>query len=55
MQAIILAMQKIGADLYFSEHHAAKRLSWGEPGAGYGFPVPQNARDNLVGDDRRFF
>jgi hypothetical protein len=28
---------------------------WLEPGRGYGFPVPNNIRDLLVGDDKKFF
>lgn len=54
VQALHLALQKVGLDLYLSSHHQARRLSWDEPGRGYGFPVPKNARDLLVGDDERF-
>jgi hypothetical protein len=54
VQALHLTMQKIGIDIYTSEYHATGRLAWEKQGAGYGFPVPKNARDVLVGDDREF-
>jgi len=53
-QAIWLTMQKIGSDIYFSDYHKTGRLYFETPGSGYGFPVPKNARDTLVGDDKRF-
>ena len=53
-QAILLTMQKIGTDIYFSDYHKTGRLYFEKPGSGYGFPVPKNARDILVGDDKRF-
>jgi hypothetical protein len=51
MQAVTLTLQKIGVDLYFSEYHKSGKLMWEAPGRGYGFPVPHNARDLLIGDD----
>ena len=54
MQALILTLQMIGARLYFSDYHKTGRLSFETPGSGYGFPVPMNARDLLIGDDARF-
>jgi hypothetical protein len=54
IQALVLNLQKIGADIYFSEYHKSGKLVWNEPGCGYGFPVPKNARDMLVGDDAVF-
>lgn len=51
MQAIILALQSIGADLYVSPYHAKSQLIWVTPGAGYGFLVPGNMRDMLIGND----
>ena len=54
MQAIILTLQKIGADIYFSEYHKLGKLVWSAPGRGYGFPIPTNARAMLVGDDAVF-
>lgn len=45
--------------LYFSDYHKTGRLKWpGDDieaaGGGYGFPVPRNARDLLIGIDKRF-
>ena len=54
-QAIALALQMIGAVIYTSEYHKSGRLMWEKPGGGYGFPVPQSARDLLIGDDANFF
>lgn len=51
MQAIFLALQKIGIALYVSEYHKNAQLVWPMAGDGYGFPVPGNARDLLVGED----
>lgn len=50
-QAIIIAMQKIGAELYTSTYHNAGHLRFEKHGSGYGFPVPKPMRDMLVGDD----
>jgi hypothetical protein len=55
MQALILALQMTGAAIYTSDYHKSGSLSWGDPGRGYGFPVPHGVRDMLVGDDARFF
>ncbi len=54
LQAAYIAQQMIGAELYTSQYHAEGRLRWGQPGDGYGFPVPKNIRGMLVGDDRKF-
>jgi hypothetical protein len=54
MQALLIAMQMIGTQIYTSHHHEAGRLEWLSPGLGYGFPVPNNVRDLLVGDDLKF-
>ena len=54
IQAIHLTLQMIGADIYFSEYHKSGKLMLDGPGKGYGFPVPKNARDLLIGDDARF-
>jgi hypothetical protein len=53
-QAILLAFQMIGADLYTSSYHKAGKLIFGTANAGYGFPVPSSLRTFLVGDDARF-
>jgi hypothetical protein len=54
LQAVHLAMQMIGADLYTSFYHEQGKLRWGKPGEGYGFPVTPSLRHLLVGEDRRF-
>ena len=51
-QALHIALQLIGAQIYASDHHASGRLMWLEPGKGYGFPVPDSIRDLLIGDDK---
>jgi hypothetical protein len=55
IQALELALKMIGAQIYTSDHHASGKLMWLEPGKGYGFPVTNNIRDLLVGDDKKFF
>jgi hypothetical protein len=54
IQALVLTLQMIGGRIYFSDYHKSGRLQFEKPGSGYGFPVPKNARDLLVGDDKRF-
>lgn len=54
VQALIATLQLIGMRIYFSEYHRSGRLRFEEFGRGYGFPVPKNARDLLVGDDLVF-
>ncbi len=51
LQALVLALEKIGAEIYTSAHHRSGALSGSSPGGGYGFPVPPNLRDLLSGDD----
>lgn len=55
VQALELALKMIGAQIYTSDHHASGNLFWEEQGRGYGFPVTNNIRDLLVGDDKKFF
>ena len=55
IQAFDLALKMIGANLYTSARHEDGRLIWLQEGRGYGFPVPQNIRDLLIGDDSMFF
>ncbi len=50
-QALIIAFQKIGADVYFSDYHKSGALAWDRPGRGYGFPLLSAVRDVAVGDD----
>jgi hypothetical protein len=54
MQALLFAMQIIGAEIYSSDYHKSGHLMWDAPGSGYGFPLTQNLRDLLTGDDARF-
>ena len=54
VQALLFAMQMIGAEIYASKYHEARQLIWLEPGRGYGFPVPNSIRDLLVGDDAMY-
>ena len=53
MQALFSALQKIGFELYASEANKSEQLAW-DNWKGFGFPVPANARDLLVGDDAKF-
>jgi hypothetical protein len=53
-QALVFALQMVGAEIYASDYHATRKIVWLEPGRGYGFPVPNGIRDLLVGDDARF-
>lgn len=55
LHALHLAQLKIGTDLYMSRYHAEGRMAWLKPWIGYGFPVPKEARELLVGDDARFY
>ncbi len=52
IQALLLGLQKIGAELHASDHHHAGRLVWTEPGQGYGFPVSRTIRDLLTDLDQ---
>jgi hypothetical protein len=51
IQAITLALQMIGAEIYTSAYHKSGSLKWSKQADGYGFPVTRNIRDLLVGDD----
>ena len=52
VQALVLALQMIGADIYSSSYHKSGKLVFDAPGRGYGFPVPSSLRDMLIGEDR---
>jgi len=54
MQALILALNMIGSEIYTSDYHKSGKLSSGESWQGYGFPVPNNMRDLLIGDDKKY-
>jgi hypothetical protein len=51
VQALFLALQKIGIEIYTSDYHREGQLIWFEANRGYGFPVTKNLRDLLVGGD----
>jgi len=53
LQALVIALQKIGIEVYTSDHHKNGKLSWDRPGHGYGFPVAAIVRDVLQGDDKQ--
>lgn len=52
VQAILLAMQMIGAELYFARPAGVQELKWLEKNGGFGFPLASSIRDLAVGDDR---
>ena len=54
VQAIVLALQTIGAEIYTSNYHKAAQLFFDEPGSGYGFPVVPTFRDLLQGNDAKY-
>lgn len=54
VQALLFALQMIGAIIYASQYHEKGNLQWLEPGRGYGFPVANSIRDLLIGDDARY-
>jgi hypothetical protein len=45
----------VGSEIYASSEHQSGQLTWTESRTGYGFPVPQNIRNVLVGDDANYF
>ena len=56
VQALLLALDLVGLHLYTSDYHHDGQLqpldaSW----VGYGFPVPYNLRDALIGEDAEYF
>ncbi|TVR07406.1 MAG: hypothetical protein EA385_12895 [Salinarimonadaceae bacterium] len=52
LQALVLALQMIGAEIYSSSYHRAGRLRAYDNEKGYGFPVASSLRDLLVGVDK---
>lgn len=54
VQALFIAMQVIGAEIYASDYHKSGNLFWDTPGNGYGFPVVPTLRDLLEGDDKKY-
>ncbi len=51
IQAIFLALQKVGIEIYCSKPAKRGDLIWHEPGGGYGLPLPKNLADLYEGDD----
>jgi hypothetical protein len=51
VQAVVIGLQMIGADVYTSSYHKSGNLMFEGPARGYGFPVPSSLRDLLIGDD----
>jgi hypothetical protein len=54
IQALVLALQTIGAEVYTSNYHNAGQLFFDKPGTGYGFPVVPTFRDLLQGGDAKY-
>ena len=54
VQALVMALQMVGVEIYTSHHHKSGRLRWLADGEGYGFPVSNNARDLLEGNDAKY-
>lgn len=54
VQALVHALQMIGAEIYTSRYHKEGWLEWLARNRGYGFPVTNNVRDLLIGDDEKF-
>jgi hypothetical protein len=50
-QALVLALQTVGVEIYTSTYHETGSLGWHESYQGYGFPVGANLRELLIGDD----
>ena len=55
VQALVVALQMIGAEIYSSTYHKSGDLRLDAPGNGYGFPVVSSIRDLLEGDDAKYF
>jgi hypothetical protein len=52
VQALLLAMQTIGALLYTARPPGMEDLQWLEKDGGFGFPLAPAVRDLAIGDDR---
>ncbi len=55
VQALDIALRMVGSEIYTSDYHESGNLFLEAPGRGYGFPVPANMRDLLIGDDKKYF
>jgi hypothetical protein len=45
----------VGSEIYSSGEHKSGKLSWARKWIGYGFPVPHNIRNILIGNDKTYF
>jgi hypothetical protein len=54
IQALLHALQMVGAEIYCSEEHRSGQLSWRDDWSGYGFLVPGNLRGLLRTDDKKY-
>jgi hypothetical protein len=54
VQALLITLGMIGAELYSSSYHKSGNLFWEKPGNGYGFPVVPTLRNLLEGDDAKY-
>jgi hypothetical protein len=52
VQALLIALKNIGAEIHASDAHRSGKLMWDRPGAGYGFPLAPGIRDLYEGDDK---
>jgi len=52
LQALMIALQMIGVQIYTSSYHYDGALRAYEGQEGYGFPVSRNVRDMLIGVDK---
>jgi hypothetical protein len=52
VQARLIALMNIGAEIYASDAHRSGKLMWDRPGGGYGFPLVPGIRDLYEGDDK---
>jgi hypothetical protein len=52
VQALLIALEMIGINLYASDAHKQGKLKWDEPHGGYGFPLNFGIRDRYEGRDR---
>lgn len=55
VEALLGACTTIGAELYTSRYHTDRKiLPQDESWLGYGFPVPNALRDQLIGEDAEY-
>lgn len=54
IQALLIALGMVGAEIYSSNYHKSGNLFWIAPSKGYGFPVAPTIRDLLEGDDAKY-